>query len=56
MKERHNSEYEAYATLEETRLKYPGNLGCTVAERVCPAVDSQPRSIPISEEKTRAWW
>src|SRR5215208_2214813 len=45
MKKRHLSEYEAYATLEETRLEYSGNLGCTVTEWVCPAGDSQPRSI-----------
>jgi len=32
MKERHISEYEAYATLEEAHLEYPGHLGCTVAE------------------------
>ena len=37
MEERHISEEEARATLEEPDLEYPGNLGRTVAERVFPS-------------------
>jgi hypothetical protein len=36
MEERHISEEEAHATLEDPDLEYPGNLGRTVAERVFP--------------------
>jgi hypothetical protein len=36
MEERHISEEEARATLEDPDLEYPGNLGRTVAERVFP--------------------